>query len=156
MAEEKGLDISFDPNLRTELLGVEKTREICSPVLESCDLFIPGADELIGITGDSTESEAVESVLKKGAEVVAVKDGQAGCKIYSQNQTVQADAFNVEEVDPTGAGDAFSAAIAVGWLEEMGIKDLSLFANAVGGMAVTGKGPMEGLPNREQVEGMIE
>lgn len=156
MAEEKGLDISFDPNLRTELLGVEKTREICSPVLDSCDLFIPGADELKGITGASTEKEAVESVLKKGAEVVAVKDGEAGCKIYSQNQTVQADAFDVEEVDPTGAGDAFSAAIAVGWLEEMDLEYLSLFANAVGGMAVTEKGPMEGLPDRKLVEGMIE
>ncbi|MCF7875768.1 sugar kinase [Candidatus Bipolaricaulota bacterium] len=156
MAKEKGLDVSFDPNLRTELLGVEKTREICSPVLDSCELFIPGADELRGITGASTEKEAVESVLKKGAEVVAVKDGRAGCKIYSQNQTFQADAFDVEEVDPTGAGDAFSAAIAVGWLEEMDLEDLSLFANAVGGRAVTGKGPMEGLPDRKQVQGMIE
>lgn len=156
IAEEEGIEISFDPNLRTELLGVEKTREICSPVLESCDLFIPGADELLGITGDSTEGEAVESVLKKGVDIVAVKDGQAGCKIYTQKQTVRADAFDVEEVDPTGAGDAFSAAIAVGWLEEMDLEYLSLFANAVGGMAVTGKGPMEGLPDRARVEAMIE
>ncbi|MFB6215154.1 MAG: sugar kinase [Candidatus Bipolaricaulia bacterium] len=156
IAEEEGLDISFDPNLRTELLGVEKTREICNPILDSCDLIVPGADELKGITGASSEEEAVAAALEKGAKLVAVKDGENGCRIYHGGQTFETEAFNVEEVDPTGAGDAFSAAVAVGWLEGMGIQTLGTFANAVGGLAVTAKGPMEGLVDRGRVKRMIE
>lgn len=156
IAEEEGLDISFDPNLRTELLGVEKTREICNPILDSCDLIIPGADELKGITGASTESESVVAALDRGAKLVAVKDGENGCRVYDGDGTFEAESFEVEEVDPTGAGDAFSAAVAVGWLEGMGVQKLSRFANAVGGLAVTVKGPMEGLADRDRVERMIE
>lgn len=156
IAEEEGLDISFDPNLRTELLGVEKTREICNPILDFCDLIIPGADELKGITGSTSEEEAVSTALEKGVKLVAVKDGENGCRVYDGTQTFEAEAFDVEEIDPTGAGDAFSAAIDVGWLEGLSIQNLSLFANAVGGLAVTAKGPMEGVPTRDRVEKMVE
>ncbi|MFP4646692.1 MAG: sugar kinase [Candidatus Acetothermia bacterium] len=156
IAGEEGLEISFDPNLRTELLGVEKTREICNPILDLCDLLIPGADELKGITGTYSERKSVEEAMDKGVKLVAVKDGENGCRVYDQGQTFEAEAFEVEEIDPTGAGDAFSAAIDVGWLEGMELRQLSKFANAVGALAVTAKGPMEGLPEREQVEEMFE
>lgn len=155
VAKEEGLFISFDPNLRTELLGVEKTRQICSPLLNSCDLLIPGADELQGITRISNEEDSVQSLLGRGVKLVAVKDGVKGCRLYSEEEVFTADAYEVKEVDPTGAGDAFSAAVVVGWLEEMGINELSRFANAVGAQAVARKGPMEGLVKRTVITEMI-
>ena len=54
-----------------------------------------------------------------------------------------------EEVDPTGAGDAFAAGIACGLLHGMPPEAMLRLANAVGGLAVTRLGPMEGLPMRE-------
>lgn len=155
IANNEGLIISFDPNLRTELLGVEKTKQICSPFLNSCDLLIPGADELQGITGISNEEDSVQALLGSGVKLVAVKEGAKGCRLYSEEGVFAADAYEVKEVDPTGAGDAFSAAVVVGWLEEMGIKKLSRFANAVGAQAVTRKGPMEGLVKRTVITEMI-
>lgn len=155
-AKNMGLKVSFDPNLRTELLGVDKTREICFPLLSSCDILIPGVDELKGITGLSSEEDGAKSMLDKGIKLVAVKDGSKGCRIYSKQKTVQGKPFHVQEVDPTGAGDAFSAAIDVGWLEGMDLNNLSSFANAVGALAVTEKGPMEGLVNRTRVEKFIK
>jgi sugar/nucleoside kinase (ribokinase family) len=156
LAKREGLAISFDPNLRTELLGVEKTRDICSPLLDSCDILIPGADELKGITGIEDEERAVREMLERGMELVAVKDGADGSRFYKEDETFEGEPFDVEEIDPTGAGDAFSGATVVGWLEEMELDKLATFANAVGAAAVTEKGPMEGLPERAEVERMVE
>ena len=68
----------------------------------------------------------------------------------------EAPAFEVVEVDPIGAGDAFSAAIAVGYLGKMSLDKLAIFANAVGAKAVTAKGPMEGLATRDEIESMMK
>ena len=156
IAKKEGAKVSFDPNLRPELLGVEKTREICSPVIKHTDALIPGQDELKGIMNVSSVEKAVEKTLKNGTQLVAVKDGPEGCKLYKKNQTVRKAAFEFDEVDPTGAGDAFSAAIVVGWIEGMPLEKLALFANAMGGFAVTKIGPMEGIVGRKKVMRMIE
>lgn len=155
MAKEEGVAVSFDPNLRTELLGVEKTREICAPLLDSCDIFIPGEDELKGITGLESEKEATRAMFDRGAELVAVKKGSKGCKIHTKAGSYRGKPFEVEEIDPTGAGDAFSAAAVVGWLEEMEPEELARFTNAVGAAAVTRKGPMEGLRERSDIKEMV-
>jgi len=63
--------------------------------------------------------------------------------------------FDVEEVDPTGAGDAFCAAFITGLIEGKSLYDTGLFANAVGALSVRKKGPMEGIPSRQDVETFI-
>jgi len=61
----------------------------------------------------------------------------------------------VEEVDPTGAGDCFCAGVTVALLEGMALPDAGRFANAVGALAVTRKGPMEGAPARDEVTALL-
>jgi sugar/nucleoside kinase (ribokinase family) len=39
--KEAGARVSFDPNIRPELLGIERVREIVGPVMEACDLLLP-------------------------------------------------------------------------------------------------------------------
>lgn len=155
-AQNKQIKISFDPNLRTELLGVDKTRKIFSPLMNSCHVFIPGSDEFKDITGYSSIDKGAQSMLDEQIELIAVKKGKNGSKIYTKNKNIETNSFSVQEVDPTGAGDAFSAAIDTGWLEKMNLKDLGLFANAYGALSVKEKGPMEGLVTREKVERFID
>jgi len=154
MGREAGASISFDPNVRREL-GVDRMREIFAPVLESCDLLTPSADELKEICGVRDEERAAKEMIERGVDIVAVKDGRMGCRVYTRGGKAEARAFDVEEVDPTGAGDAFSAGIVVGWLEGMSPKELAVFANAVGGRAVTARGPMEGLAWRDEINKML-
>lgn len=154
IGKKAGAVISFDPNIRKEL-GLNKIKEMVLPILESCTLLIPTADELVWISGTENEEKAVKKMLSKGVKIIAVKDGKKGCRIYTKDQKVEAPAFEVEEIDPTGAGDAFSAAIVVGYLEKMNLKKLAFFANAVGAKAVTAKGPMEGLATRDEIKRMM-
>lgn len=156
VGRKTGMTISFDPNVRSELLGVDEMKDMFAPVLESCNLLVPSVAELKKICGTKDEEETAMELIGKGIDLVAVKDGGRGCRIYTEGEKVKARAFDVEEVDPTGAGDAFSAAVVVGWLEKMKLEELATFANAVGAKAVTAKGPMESLARRSEIDRMIK
>jgi len=156
IAKENDTLVSFDPNVREETVEGEDFEKIADPVLVVSDLLSPGLEELKISTGIEDEEEAVEKMLEKGAECVGVKLGEQGCRIYTEGETVESKGFEIDEVDPTGAGDAFSAALLVGWMEDMKIERMARFANAVGAKAVSEQGPMEGIPWREEVEKILE
>ena len=77
-----------------------------------------------------------------------------GCSIYQHGQVFEVPGFLVDEVDPTGAGDCFSAAFIAGLEAGWPLEQVGRFANAAGALAVTKLGPMEGAPTRNQVESL--
>ncbi len=145
-AHNKGMKVSFDPNLRPEILGAEKVRELCQPVLDRVYIVFPSGEEATMLTGEDNSEKAVQVLLSRSAEIVVLKRGVQGCSIYTAEERVDVPAFQVEEVDPTGAGDCFDAAFLVGCLRGLKLRECGRFANAVGALAVTKRGPMEGAP----------
>ena len=85
-----------------------------------------------------------------------MKQGERGCQIYQDAEHTEIPAFKVDEVDPTGAGDAFCAAFTVALLEGKSPVEAGRFANAVGALAVGKKGPMEGVPTRADVTRFLD
>lgn len=156
LASENDTIISFDPNVREETIGGKPFDKIAEPILSKSDLLSPGTEELKIISGLESEETAAKKMLERSVKCIAIKLGEKGCRIYTENQKIESAGFEIKEVDPTGAGDAFSAAFLVGWLENMEIEKLAKFANAVGAKAVSKQGPMEGVPYRENVEKMME
>ena len=77
--------------------------------------------------------------------------GTEGCRIYQGKETIQVPAFRVEEIDPTGAGDSFCAGFLTALNDGLDLYAAGEFANAVGALAVTRKGPMEGCQNKQEV-----
>ncbi len=151
-----GGKVSLDPNLRPELLGGEEAvRQVCKPVVDVASLLLPSSSEAEILAGVSGSDAACRSLLDSGAEVIALKQGSDGCKVYSADEEVEVPAFTVEAVDPTGAGDCFDAGFVVGLLEEMSLQDVGRLANACGGLGATKKGPMEGAAFRADVEEFI-
>jgi len=143
--------VSFDPNIRPELLGIDKVREICQPVLEQCDLLLPSGPEATMLTGDVDEETACRSLVARGISIVALKRGEMGSTIFTPDQAIKVPSLQVTEVDPTGAGDCYGGAFVVGLLEGWDLSRVARFANVVGALAVTRKGPMEGAPWRDDV-----
>ena len=64
--------------------------------------------------------------------------------------------FQVEAVDPTGAGDCFDAGFVVGLLEGKPLEEVGRLANACGALGATRKGPMEGAMWRADVDAMLQ
>ena len=149
-----GAHLSFDPNIRPEVLSVEEIRDLCRPVIERADVVLPSLGEAMMFTGASSD-EAGCRQWAAARKLVVLKQGAAGCTMYAGDTIMPVSGYDVEEIDPTGAGDSFSAGITVGLLEEMSLHDLGRFANAVGALAVTKKGPMEGAPTRDQVRELM-
>lgn len=142
--------VSFDPNVRPELLGIDRVREMCQPVLQQCDLLLPSGPEATMLTGDADEEVACRALVAGGIPIVALKRGAAGSTVFTARQAIDAPPLPVKEVDPTGAGDCYGGAFVVGLLEGWELAYIARFANVVGALAVTRKGPMEGAPWRSE------
>lgn len=155
IVKESGGKISFDPNLRPELLDVGKIREISEPILSSCEIVLPSGEEARMLTGIEDTDRASQRLLEYGPSIVALKRGKEGSWIYTKKDKLEVPSFPVEEVDPTGAGDCFDAGFIVGILQGRSLEKVARFANAVGALAVTKKGPMEGASWPEEVEKIL-
>ena len=81
--------------------------------------------------------------------------GSKGCKIYSDDQIIEVPSYSVVEVDPTGAGDTFCGAFLAALIEDKCLLECGIYANAAGAMSVEKLGPMEGAPNRKELEEFI-
>jgi len=148
---EAGGIVSFDPNLRPEMMPVDQILEICEPVVRNTRILLPNAQEAMMLTGETNSREACEQLLTQGPELVVLKEAKNGCTLYCRDEVIRIPAFEVNEVDPTGAGDSFAAGFMVEYLSGASSSDAARFANAVGALKVTSFGPMSG-QSREEVE----
>ena len=142
--------LSFDANIRPELLTIEQIRELVQPVIQHANVILPSLTEAAMLTGLATDEQGCQLWAAQGKTVV-LKMGPKGCRIYSKGDVIEVPGFQIREVDPTGAGDSFGAGFTVAMLENMGLAEAGRFANAVGALAVTKLGPMEGAPSRQEV-----
>lgn len=148
--------ISFDPNFRPELLGRERARELFLPILRKSFIVFPTEEELFVLTGEEDFDRACAKVLSEGPEIIAVKQGKRGSTVVTRDGKWSFPAFPVEEVDPTGAGDCYCAGFLAALSRGMAVQEAARFANAVGALAVTKKGPMEGAPTWQEVMAFLE
>ncbi len=142
--------VSFDPNIRAEWLGRGDLLRQWQPVLERADYILPSAGEAALMTG-AVDDETGCRQLAAAGKVVVLKQGAGGCTVYAGEAAHRIAGFDVAEIDPTGAGDTFCAGFTAAVLEGLDLADAAAFANAVGALAVTQKGPMEGAPTRAEV-----
>ncbi len=141
---ERGGTVSFDPNLRKEILSAPGMVEAMQSILKMTDLFLPSGAEITLLTEAQTETGAVAELLSGGISAVVHKQGATGVAFYDAAGRRFVSAFQVEEVDPTGAGDCFGGVFTALWLRGLPTDEALNLAAAAGALAVTRRGPMEG------------
>lgn len=142
--KKRGGTISFDPNIRKEILRLQGMREAIDFILRNTDIFLPSGQEISLLTEANNEDDAIEEILGLGVSEIVLKRGSEGCSYFDKNQRLSMPAFVAEEIDPTGAGDCFGGTFVTCRLMDMPIADALRYANASGAIAVSRKGPMEG------------
>jgi sugar/nucleoside kinase (ribokinase family) len=152
LAKRKGVAVSFDPNLRLELMSPAAIRDLCEPVLRQADVILPSASEASHLTGLTDDDAACQALLNHGAKLIILKRGELGSVVYTPESVNSIPSISVTEIDPTGAGDCFAAAFAVATLEGQDSAQAAHFANVAAALSTTAFGPMEGLPTRSAVE----
>lgn len=155
MVKRSGGKVSFDPNFRPELMSRKEIQESFYPIIEKSDIIFPTVDEIKVLTGKNDVMKSCHRLFELGPEVIALKQGKGGSTVITKTETIQVPAFEVEEIDPTGAGDCYCAGFLAGILQGMELKEVARLANAVGALAVTKKGPMEGTVTLKEAQGLL-
>ena len=113
-ATRRGVSVSVDPASAGSLqdFGVEKFFEI----IGGTDLFFPNLDEGKALTG-LEDPAAIASSLGERFPLVALTLGRGGAIIAQRGRgLVTVEAIQCAVVDPTGAGDAFTAGFLTSWI----------------------------------------
>ena len=153
---EKGAKISFDPNIRTELLRGGNLMEIIAPIVENCSILMPGVDELLMMSGEGTVEAAVGKLFSnEKLEMIVLKNGSKGCRVFTRENCWSLPAYHVIQADATGAGDCFDGAFLAALTLGKSIEQAAKEANAAGALDAAAFGPMEGKISPENVGKMI-
>ncbi len=168
VAATAGVPVCFDVNLRPSLWpDLESARAACAPVIAGSTLLKLSVDDARGILG-LEEPAAIIAALRQGGErtsqppLVVLTDGERGCWFAAGGEGSDAvrhvPAFSVAAVEPTGAGDAFTAALLARLLErgwgEIAEEDVRSAA-AAGALATTREGAWEGLPTAAELDAFL-
>ena len=153
---EAGTKISFDPNIRPELMKDDFVHKMITDVMSSCSVFLPGVSELLAVSGKHSVEEAVKACFDSPTlEVIALKRGSEGCTIFSRSEKFDMGVYEVDAKDPTGAGDCFDAAFLCGLMEGKTKREAAQMASAAAALNTAVLGPMEGDISKTSVENVI-
>ena len=152
MAKERNVKVVLDAGPPTPLEDdLIKMIDVLSPNETEASALL-GRE--VAATAEDAEAAAME-LLAKGTGAVVFKLGERGCLIVTKDEVTHLPSYIVNVVDTTGAGDAFTAALAVGLGEGMSLKDASRFASAAGALACTKFGAQPSMPCRADAEAFL-
>lgn len=127
--------------------------------LRGAHIISPNETEAKTLTGIEvrTTDDAIRAAtaIRAGsdAEMVVMKLGKRGALIHNEQGSEMINAFDVDAIDTTAAGDSFTAALAVRLaLRTEDNATAVRYANAAGALATTTLGAQPSLPTKEAVE----
>ncbi len=126
-------------------------------ILKLADVVSPNETELEHLTGEKVSGrvsarEAAEKLMGLGAKTVVLKLGSDGSMLVTAQGATHFPACEVQVVDPTAAGDAFTAALTLRLAAGKKIEEAIRYANLAGALAVTKLGAQPSLPTRKELE----
>ncbi|MFP2927570.1 ribokinase [Pyxidicoccus sp. 3LG] len=141
------------------VLDPAPARELSEDLLEAIHVIRPNADEArvltgVEVTDRGSARHAAENLFARGVGA-AVVAAPGGSLVLSPEGELWLPDMRVESVDTTGAGDAFSAALAVALAEGRSLAEAARFAHEASALATMRLGAFGGLPTRDQVESRI-
>lgn len=151
IAKENKVKVSFDPNLRPELLNEQEIKNVYDDILDAADIILAGKSEVIALSGEGDLVKGIARLKEKDGTMLVLKDGARGASLYYGEECYHVPPVKVQEVDPTGAGDCFDGAFIAALACGKGLKEALQIANVAGALSVTRKGPMEGAAFKEDI-----
>jgi fructokinase len=166
IAEEKGLIISFDPNVRLPLWDhVETAKETILRYFNRAHIVKVSDEELFFLTDIENEQEALRTLFGGMNKLVIVTKGSNGSSVYTASSTLEVAATKVDAQDTTGAGDAFVGGLLyflqnelkqidlVSFLsDEEKVVEMVQFASMCGAITTTRRGAIPALPALTEIK----
>ena len=150
-----GATVSFDPNIRKEMMDIAEMRAGLEFMLQYCDIFLPSGPELTMPTEAKSEQAAIAALFDLGVGCIVVKRAAAGSSYFERSRAIDCPGYNVVEADPTGAGDCFGATFVTCLRQGRPVEECLKLANAAGALAVSRQGGMEGISSLAEMQALI-
>lgn len=143
------------------VLDAGPARPLPAALLRGVAVVRANADEAEALTGvrvagRPTARRAAETLLDRGVGAAIVEAGRRGDLAVWRDGECWLPHLNVRAVDTTGAGDAFTAALAVQLTEGQTLAEAGRFASAAAALTTTRLGAMPALPRRDEVQAFLE
>jgi ribokinase len=159
-AKENGVRVILNP---------APAKELADELIALADFIVPNETELSILTGMEVKdfpsaAAASRKLRERGAQNVIVTLGSKGALLVTGEEVTHVEAYPVEVVDTTAAGDAFIGGFAAKLLESASllyvrkqapafqITSAVRYACACGALAATRFGAQPSLPTKEEVE----
>jgi 2-dehydro-3-deoxygluconokinase len=148
LARMAGVLVSLDVNYRRALWTPEEAGAWLRETVGQVDVLFATEEEGRLIADVEGAADLAKALAALGPKHVLIKSGAAGALELSGDEVRQARPYQVSEVDPVGAGDAFAAGWLADWLAGADAEQRLRTACAAGAFAVTSQGDWESLPTR--------
>lgn len=165
LGKEKGKLVSFDVNYRNVMWNDD--RDACIESVRDILRYV----DLMKVSEEETDMFGDEAALRAltgggGLSLVVETLGGNGARCFFRDEVIETKGYRVACVDATGAGDAFWGGF-LSCLRMQGVTQPDMltrdkveralhYGNAAGSICVQKKGAIDALPDRAQVEAVLE
>lgn len=142
------------------ILNPAPAHDLTAHDLSCVDIITPNETETLvcaGMPGGNLVA-AMRRLRERGCRTVITTTGAAGCLWLQEGgqEPVSVPTWAVKVVDTVGAGDAFTAGLAVGIAEGMGMPDALRLAHAAGALSVTVPDTIPSYHRRADVNALLQ
>lgn len=168
IAKENKVKISYDPNLRLDLWkSKDEAKNIITEYIYYADILKISEEEFDFLLGhDDFMKGSLEMYEKYNISYIFITLGEKGAFFRNKNTTGIVSTYDVEVIDTTGAGDAFTGSILKSLcdlsdsefenLSNDELIDIVKLANASGALTATKKGGIPAIPNLKEAEKCVK
>ncbi len=163
-AKEKGLLVSFDPNLRPPLWkSLDDAKAQMEYGFQYCDILKISDNEIQFVSGKEDYEEGIQYLQEKyHIPLILLTMGKDGSRAYYKGMRVERAGFKCKTIETTGAGDTFCGSSLNFLLDhdfqnltEAELGEMLTFANAAAAIVTTRKGAIRAMPERAEVEELM-
>lgn len=142
------------------VLNPAPAQQLPLEVFRAVRVLTPNETEAKILTGRSPDEDVdplqlCEDLLDLGVNVVVLTMGAKGAFVVSRDTRFQVPAFKVDVLDSTGAGDSFTATLAVSLAQGLDLKEAVQRAAAAGALTCTKIGVIPALPRKEELDSFL-
>jgi ribokinase len=148
IAKSQGVNVILNP---------APAQDLSAELLELVDILVPNESETALLTGRQVESQAeiekaAAALIDIGVNSVVITLGGRGAFLASTDHEPEIlEAYSIQPVDTTAAGDAFMAGLAVSYAAGETLSEAIRWGNAAGALAAMRLGAQASLPMRSEV-----
>lgn len=122
LASEKNINIAINPGI-IQIKGQNSSFKSLLRVTNILFVNKEEALEMIKAPGNLSEKELLTKVVNLGPKIVVITNGKHGAYASDGHIYYGIKSLNIESIDSTGAGDAFSAGFLAAHLQKLEIDD---------------------------------